>query len=81
MTPEAPQHLPCFVTVIEVALLLQVHQRTVHRLIARGDLKAVWITSRLCRIDQAEVLAFVERRNNATLAAMGRSIRGRRNYR
>ena len=76
MTHDDMNRLLNLATIPEVAAMLNVHPRTIKRMIDRGDLPAVWITPRLCRIDLAEVLAFIERRHDPILAALKRVRRG-----
>jgi excisionase family DNA binding protein len=60
-TPQRPAALePLQVTIHEAATLLRYHERTIRRLIARGDLRAVG-RGRLRRVALADLRAWQER--------------------
>lgn len=56
---QRPEPADRFVTVAEVADELRVTQRFVRHLIARGDLRAVRVGSRIVRVRHDDVLALL----------------------
>lgn len=72
MTQGDKFRLPDLMTIPEVACMLSVHPRTIKRMIQRGDLRGVRLSSRMWRIDAREVLRFVQQGYVVSLKKLGR---------